>query len=36
MWPYLQMWFPLYTTALGIAICVGVAAFVMSLGKPHP
>jgi hypothetical protein len=35
MWPYLQMWFPLYSTALGIAICAGVAAFIMSLGKPH-
>jgi hypothetical protein len=36
MWPYLQTWFPLYTTALGIAICAGVAALLMSQGKPHP
>jgi hypothetical protein len=36
MWPYLQIWFPLYATALGIAICAAVAAFVMSHGKPHP
>jgi hypothetical protein len=26
MWPYLQMWFPLFTVTLGIAICFGVVA----------
>src|SRR5437016_6127624 len=36
MWPYLQMWFPLFTATLGVSICFGVAAFVMSHGKPHP
>jgi len=36
MWPYLQMWVPLFTATLGVAICFGVAAFVMSHGKPHP
>jgi hypothetical protein len=36
MWPYLQMWFPLFTAALGVAICLGVAAFVMSQQKPQP
>jgi hypothetical protein len=35
MWPYLQMWFPFFTVTLGIAVCFGVAAFVMSQGKPH-
>ncbi len=28
MWPYLQMWFPLFTATLGVAICFGVASFV--------
>ncbi len=36
MWQYLQMWFPLYTATLGIAICFSVAAFLMSQGKPRP
>ncbi len=36
MWPYLQMWFPLFTVTLGIAICFGVASFVMSQGKARP
>jgi hypothetical protein len=35
MWPYLQMWFPLYTAAMGVAIYFGVMAFVMSRGKPR-
>jgi hypothetical protein len=25
MWPYLQMWFSLFTATLGVAICFGVA-----------
>jgi hypothetical protein len=35
MWPYLQMWFPLFTAALGVAICLSIAAFVMSHGTLH-
>jgi hypothetical protein len=35
MWPYLQMWFPLYTFALGAAIYFSVVPLIMSYGKPH-
>jgi hypothetical protein len=31
MWPYLQMWFPLYTAALGAAIYFSVVPLIMSL-----
>jgi hypothetical protein len=36
MWPYLQMWVPLFSVGLAAAVCFGVASFVMSHEKPHP
>jgi hypothetical protein len=35
MWPYLQMWFPLFTAASGVAIYFSVVPLIMSLGKLH-
>jgi hypothetical protein len=35
MWPYLQMWFPLFAVALSAAICFGVASVIMGHVKPH-
>jgi hypothetical protein len=35
MWPYLQMWSPLYAVALGAAIYFSVVPLMMSLGKLH-
>jgi hypothetical protein len=36
MWPYLQMWFPLYTFALGVAVYFSVMSLIMSHEKRHP
>jgi hypothetical protein len=35
MWPYLQMWFPLYAGVLGAAVYFGAVSFILSYGKPH-
>jgi hypothetical protein len=36
MWLYLQMWVPLFTVSMVAAICLTVAAFVMSHQAPRP
>jgi hypothetical protein len=33
MWPYLQMWFPLFTAAFGVAIYFSVVPLIMSYGE---
>ena len=35
MWPYLQMWFPLYAVGLGAAIYFSVVPLIMWQGKLH-
>ena len=35
MWSYVQMWFPLLTSALTAAICFSVASFIMGQTKPQ-
>jgi hypothetical protein len=35
MWFYAQMWFPLLTVALTVAICFTVVSFIVGQGKFH-
>lgn len=36
MWPYVQMLSPLLTISLAVAICFGVASYILRQAKPRP